>query len=175
MAFKTRLDPRLIQLAQPTGTNAFGIIGAGLTQFDKQQKEDEVRTLNMEEHRNKVKDDKALLDFNKHLDEGGSKRTWYENGGAFATASGATAADEMVKRRALEKMKQTRFNMSMSRARQQKKRSSVGASAVQPTFNPSAFGIPQGKQAVATSPAKTLTKTVTVYKDGKPMTITVKG
>jgi len=191
MAFETRLDPRLVQLSQPTGTNAFGIIGAGLTQFDKQQKDEEVRAFRMDEHRNKVKDDKALVSFNKHLDEGGSKRSWYENGGEFITASGVGAADSLLRTRALDKMRNTKFGLSVAASKQQAriregryglskkanasliaKRARGGSTRVatgggsQAVFNPGAFGTPQSNNTPAPVGNKASKETRSVVKTG---------
>jgi len=198
MPFQTRLDPSLVRIAEPTGTNALSIAGAGLNQFGQQQAEDEVRTLSMDEHRKKVQDDKALLDFNKHLDEGGSKRSWYEKGGTFSTASGANAADDMVSGRALEKMKQKKFALSVAAKKQQaqiregryglakranaslvasraRKGSTAVADGAPTSFNADAFAT-SATEAPSAEKTSTPAKVVTVYgKDGKPLNITVKG
>ena len=171
MKIDDRFSPTIAQLARPGSTNTLSILGSGLLAFNKNQKDNELRDIKLQDIQDQRHDDKQLADF---ASSGKSLRQWQEEGNGFKTSKGVLAANALLKQRAAERLKERKFNLQAGRTallnkatRKRMNKPSHVSMVPTTTFNPAAF-----KTDTVTAPQN---KTVTVYKDGKPVTYTVKG
>lgn len=176
MKVDNKFSPYLAQVAKPTGQNALTILGAGLTQYDKDQKANALGDLKMEQYRDKVADSKMLAKYKQHLDEGGNKRTFLEAGNTFLTDEGAMGAESLDKSRAQQRIAEGRYGLSVRRASRPKVRkkktstATVSPSSSLDTLNASLQG---NKAPATTTPQRAIVRTgmkngkrVVQYSDG---------
>lgn len=172
--FDTQFSPSVTYgLLQKNVPNGLQVASAGILDYlDRrdQKKEDELKTQDREALR---RDNKRLAQFGtSDMTLGAFSR---ENGG-FETAEGISAAHKI-------RMDRAKQRLNEEKARQPKGSAKTGQPAYVPEANPSVFN--NIKSLVSPDPVKAQTpvstksatpaKTVTVYKDGKPVTYTVEG
>jgi hypothetical protein len=170
--FDTAFNPYVSYITKPTGENEIQVAAGGVLDYldrrDK-KKEDELKTQDREALR---RDNKRLAQFGtSDMTLGAFSR---EHGG-FETAEGISAAHKM-------RMDRAKQRLNEKKAMQPKGKTSEAGYV--PPANPSVFEKARSlsssqstKETASPSGAKpnAPAKTVTVYKDGKPVTYTVEG
>lgn len=177
MKIDDRFSPGLAQLAKPSSSNALTILGGGLLAFDKSQKESALHDIRLQDIQDARHDDKQLAAF---ASSGKSLRQWQEDGGVFKTSKGALAAQNLLRQRAADRLKERGFELKAQRLALLNKATRQKAQKREetPSFNPDAFYTKEERQeshAPTTTTPSVETKTVTVYKDGKPIVYTIEG
>jgi len=188
MKIDDRFSPAVAGLGAPSGKNTLGILGAGLAAFqDNKDQLEEARDnkvfkdIKLQDVKDKLADEKQIVKYQEHLDGGGSRRTWLEEGNSFLTSFGVSNAEKIDRDRAVLRLKESKnsaYIRKMNRARSTKRtRGAVGSAyRVNAGASVGAGALADYNKSLATPPAPTpVTKTVTVYKNGKPITYTIGG
>lgn len=163
--FDTTFSPYVSAIIKPDGENVVQAASSGVLDYFKlrdQKKEKEIE----------MQDRDALRRDNKRLALFGAADTtlgaFSRENGSFETAEGISAAHKIRMERAKQRLNEFKATHPKGSGRGASSAQSSVTSA--PSFNPAAFSAP-----VKPTETKTPTKTVTVYKDGKPVTYTVGG
>ena len=162
--FDTKFNPYVAMITKPTGKNELQAAADGMLDFFAQRDKNELKDMKMEDLEAKKRDEKKLAMF------GSSDKTlgaFAREHGNFETASGVDAAHKIRIDRA-----KMRLNEKKVDAKANKKPKTSSDTYYAPSFNPRAFSAEDEKQTPAPEAQK---KTVTVYKDGKPIVYTVEG
>ena len=194
MKIDDRFSPAVAGLGAPSGKNTLGILGAGLAAFqDNKDQLEEARDnkvfkdIKLQDVKDKLADEKQIVKYQEHLDGGGNRRTWLEGGNSFLTSFGVSNAEKIDRDRAVLRLKESKnsaYIRKMNKATSTKRtrgarraRGAVGSAyRVNAGASVGAGALADYNKSLATPPAPTpVTKTVTVYKNGKPITYTIGG
>ena len=170
MKIDDRFSPTIAALARPSKHNFLNILGDAAVNYEDQKQNDLLKEIKADELKKKVEDDKKFAKLQAY---DGGLPSFVREHGAFETAAGALAAENLFKSRAAQKLAEGRYDLAVKRANapRGKRRSEIATPTANSldTLNSVLHG--------DSSPSSTTStyKTVTVYKDGQPITVKVKG
>ena len=161
--FDTAFNPYVSMITKPTGENEIQAVSSGMLDYLKTRDKNKLDEMEMGDLEAKRRDEKKLAQFGASGKTLGAFSREYGN---FETAAGINAANKMRLDRAKQRL------LEQKESRLASKPSTKTTTATAPSFNASAFSTDDDTQQTAkVSPAKT----VTVYRNGKPVTYTVEG
>lgn len=179
MKINNQFSPYVAQLGAPSKDNALTILGRGIGQYQKEKDANALKALKMEDYKNKVADDKMFVKYQEHVANGGNMRTFKEEGNGFLTPEGAMMAEKLDRSRAAQNLAERKYSLAVKRANRprvvrvrSKKRAGTSAAAI----GTSSLDALNASLNSSSTPAPTPIQTSkTVYIDGKPVTVQVKG
>jgi len=110
MRIDDRFSSTIAVLAQPPKSNFLSLLGDTATKYADDQKKDALDEINLTNIKNKVADDRNLVKYKAHLDNGGNARSWYEEGNSFLTAEGVKMAEGLDRQRIMDKLQQKKYD-----------------------------------------------------------------
>jgi len=174
MKIDDRFSPTIAAIGRPSKFNFLTVLGTSAADYTKMREDDEIKDIKIDEIKKKVRDDKKFAALQSY--DGGLGAFTREHG-VFETSAGASAAEDLFKGRAAQRIAEGKYGLAVRKANRPRAGKRKTSNTFVPTsgldaYNTTVAGAPAAKpQPVAKTivgrgKEKGTGRTVVKYSDG---------